>query len=358
MKKPSHKLWLRQERRSKRCLRQRLKRSSKCWKPTALRYVRPGKVLRAPLKIDVTRGSGVELGKFLRALDATVLKLGIPTVLDFRQTETFYPAGAIRLFAEVDRIVSLSSLPKPISIRDPWQRRPREVLKQIGIHEITKDRCDVVPTREDVVYWRATKGRDQSGSTPGQMLEVVAAKVNREHTAQLELSGVWRGVSEAVANSVDHAYRVPRADGFAGLAETKWWMFTQLRENVFTMAVCDLGCGYRATINSTLPEQFIAAMAEAFGRGNRDCMAIHAAMEYGRSGTKATERGKGSRDAMSVIEKHGAGELVILSNTGWLRYTYDQDSGWSQFSDEIGIDLQGTIVWWKLPLKESGHGHG
>lgn len=355
MKKPTPDLWLRQARMAKFRARERRKRRSSHRIDPPNRYVRPGKLLHAPKRIDVTLGSGVELGKFLRALEATVLELQIPVTLDFRRTEALYPAGAIRLFAEVDRLVAMSNLPKPITILDPWLKRPREVLKQIGIHEITCDRCDVIPTREDVVYWRATKGRDQSGSTPGEMLEVVAERVNREHAQQLELSGAWRGVSEAVANSVEHAYRKPRADGFVGLANTKWWMFTQLRGDVFTMAVCDLGCGYRATIKETLPEQFVGGIAAAFGFANKDSLAIHAAMEYGRSGTRQTERGKGSRDAMSVIEKHGAGELAILSNTGWMKYFYQSGTGWSSEKDSLGIDIKGTIVWWKLPLKGVEH---
>lgn len=352
MKKPSNELWERQARLARFRCAERLARLHRFRGTPAARYVPPGELIRAPKRIDVTRGSGVELGKFLRALETTVLVHRKPTRLDFRFTESFYPAGAIRLYAEIDRLVTQSDLTKPITIIDPRIRRPREVMKQIGLYEITGDRCDLVPERKDVVYWRATKGKDQSGGAPGQLLEVVAERVNSEHAQQLELSGVWRGLSEAVANSVDHAYSKARADGFAGLPETKWWMFTQLRDGVFTMAVCDLGCGYQATINETLPERFIATFAEAFGIGNRDCMAIDAAMEYGRSGTKQDERGKGSRDARSVIEQHGSGELWILSNTGWMTYTYSRAEGWSNTRHALGIDIKGTIVWWKLPLKE------
>lgn len=353
MKKPTVELWERQARLARFRHAERVARALRTRGTPASRYVPPGELIRAPQRIDVTRGSGVELGKFLRALETTILVRRQPTRLDFRFTESFYPAGAIRLFAEIDRLVTLSDLPKPITIIDPRVKRPREVMKQIGLYDITGDRCDVVPVRKDVVYWRATKGKDQSGERPGKLLEVVAERVNGEHAKQLELSGVWRGLSEAVANSVDHAYRQPRSDGFTGLPETKWWMFTQLRDGVFTMAVCDLGCGYQATINETLPERFRATFAETFGFGNRDCMAIDAAMEYGRSGTSQDERGKGSRDARSVIERHGAGELWILSNTGWMTYGYSPTEGWSKTRHALGIDIKGTIVWWKLPLKEA-----
>ncbi len=259
------------------------------------------------------------------------------------------------LFAEIDRLVSLSTLPKPISLVDPHLRQPREVLKQIEIHKITGDRCDTIPTRDDVIYWRATKGTNQSGENL-KLLEVVAERANKEHAQQLVVGGIWRGVSEAVANTVDHAYTVPRKDGFQGLATTKWWMFTQIRDGQFTAAVCDLGCGYRATINQTIPESFVAKMMATLVGENTDVQAIKTAMEYGRTGTKLQHRGKGSRDALSVLAKHGNGELFILSNTGWVQYQYKNGVQTKVDSAAIGIDIMGTIIWWNLPLSGASHG--
>lgn len=352
MKKPNAQLWRRQSRLARFRASERARRRGKCRSEPGSRYVAPGPTIVAPRRVDAVRGSGKEVVKVLRAVAKTVLQNRQPVTLDFRFTESFYPAGTILLFAEIDRIVSSSDLAKPITIRDPRMRRPREVMKQIGIHALTGDSSDVVPERQDVVYWKATKGRDQSGEGMA-ILEVIAERVNKEQVRQVELSGVWRAVTEAVANTVDHAYRFPRADGFAGLEETRWWMFTQLRNGVFTMAVCDLGCGYRATIDHTLPEAFRAEIAALLFSGNRDAIAVHTAMEYGRSGTRKTERGKGSRDAISVLAKHGDGELTILSNTGWMHYQYEGGKQTAQTSFDLGIDIRGTIVWWKLYLKEA-----
>lgn len=350
MRKPTRKLWARQCRLAlyRAAARRRTKLRTRGHPSTF--FVAPRPTLRAPRRFDVIRGSGPEVVKFLRAMAVRVLEQGQPVRLDFRFTESFHPAGTILLFAEVDRIVSLSQLAKPITIVDPRLRRPREVLKQIGIFELTQDKCDIVPEREDVVYWRATKGLNQSGQKLS-VLEVVANRVNRDHAHQVELSGLWRGVSEAVANAVEHAYTRPRSDGFTGLADTRWWMFTHLRDNTFTVAVCDLGCGYRATINATLPEQFIATVASTLNIANRDALAIDTAMEYGRSGTRQTERGRGSRDAISVLEKHGAGDLIIVSNTGCFRYGFDAGKQVVREQIGLGTDIKGTIVWWKLPLK-------
>lgn len=305
----------------------------------------------APRRVDAIRQDGVQVLRFLRAVAHTVLIDGKPAILDFRRTESFTPVSTLYMLAEIDRIVTLSPLAKPITIVDPRLRRPREVLKQIGLHALTGDNSDVVPEREDVVYWRATKGNDQSGDKLA-ILEAVAERVNREHAKSIELNGLWRGVTEAVGNSVEHAYKFPRDDGFQGLPETKWWMFTQLREGFFTVAVCDLGCGYRATIDQTIPEKFIAELKARFAAMNRDAIAINTAMEYGRTGTHKAERGKGSRDALSVLQGYGFGELMILSNSGWVQFTYANGHPSAFRWGGLTIDIRGTIVWWRLPVGE------
>lgn len=348
MKKPTPELYERQARIARYRARERSLRADRRRVAPENRYVRPGPTIAAPAKFDAFREAGRQVAKFLRAVAHSVLVDRQAVTLDFRRTESFYPVSTIYLFAELDRIVSLSDLPKPVTIIDPQLRRPREVLKQIGLHAITGDSCDIIPEREDVVYWRATKGRDQSG-TNLQILEVVTERVNRSHA--LELSNLWRGVSEVVGNSVEHAYKFPRADGFTGLSDTKWWMFTQLRSGVFTVAICDLGCGYHATIYQTLPSKFIADMAAKFSGNNRDAVAIYTAMAYGRSGTALTERGKGSRDALSVLQKFGHGDLMILSNTGWVQYSATAGSKEPEVtSGSVPIDIRGTIVWWRLPV--------
>jgi len=351
MKKPTLKMWLRQKRIARYRVRHRLKRRHVYCTPKANRFVKPGGCITAPRRFDALNQVCVEVIKFLRAVAHTVLGRNIATVLDFRLTESFSVAGTILLYAECDRIVSLSPLSKPITIKEPRLRKPREVLKQIGLFELVGDKCDVVPTRADVVYWRYTKGADASGDNLA-LLEPIAEHVNKDSTHQFELKAAWRGVSEAVANSVEHAYKYPRADGFSGLIQSKWWMFTQFRDGELFIAVCDLGCGYRATIDHTLPEKFINQLRATFGKGNIDSFAIHAAMEYGRSGTHLTERGRGSRDAMSILAHHGQGELMIMSNTGWLHYTYAGGKEVRQHRGALDIDIRGTVVWWKLPLKD------
>lgn len=328
----------------------RRRRNGKLRRANYLKYEKPGEVIFAPLNFNLTQGDGVEVVKFLRAVAVAVLKENRVVKLNFTYTEHFAVPGTILLFSELDRIITSSSLPKPITLIEPFRRRPREVMKQIGLFNLTNDRSDIVPEREDVVYWKATKGSNQSGDSYGSLVEALAERVNAAYVKQIEVGGLWRSVNEAIANSIDHAYKKPRADGFVGLDGTKWWMFSQIKDGILTLAVCDLGCGYRSTIEETIPEKFIANWAVQLKRHNRDARAIATAMEYGRSGTHESHRGKGSRDVLSLLEKHGEGTLVVLSNTGWMKYEYSDKELVLQQSGGIGVDIGGTILWWKLPL--------
>jgi hypothetical protein len=352
-------LTLKQKLRQKRISRWRLKdlrRRRGRGKPLpGDRFTRPTEKITAPASFNLIRGGGKEVVKFLRALNDRVLVQKKQVTLDFKATKQFYVPGAILLYAEIDRIVATSGMIKPITVLDPVQRKSREVLKQIGLHQLTGDRSDVVPTREDVVYWKATKGHNQTGDSYGGLVEAVAEKANKDHVKQVALNGLWRSVNEAVANSIEHAYLHPRFDGFSGLQGTRWWMFTQVREGTFTIAVCDLGCGYIRTINETIPERVIANIWAKFPGANRDALAIDTAMEFGRSGTGEMNRGKGSRDALSLLEKHGSGRLVVLSNTGWMRYEFADGKQISKNSGDMKIVIGGTVIWWNLPLKESGN---
>lgn len=331
--------------------RKRKKRKKLKYTSVKNRFVKPLERISAPIKFNLTNGDGVEVVKFLKAVSNRVLNQKKSAVLDFKNTEFFYVPGAILLFAELNRVINLSEIQKPITIISPYKPKPREVMKQIGIYQLTADNCDVIPSKDDVIFWKATKGATQTGDSLGPLLEFVTERANNEQTRQIEVKGLWRGVSEAVANTIDHAYTFPRADKFEGLKETKWWMFTQLKGARFAIAICDLGCGYKQTINHTIPESFSSIWKKTFGGQNQDSTAIKIAMEYGRSGTKDTNRGKGSKDALSVLKKHGSGTLVILSNTGWVKYKVDDNENEIVIQGNIEIDIGGTIVWWDLPIE-------
>lgn len=335
-------------------LNEKLKRGLDKYLPKGRRFVSPGDYILAPENISIAGEDGVQLLKLIYAVSNAVLEKKLNVTISFKNTREFSASGAIILLSELDRIISSSNLAKPLTIQNPIYRKPREVMKQLGFHELTGDVCNIIPEREDVVYWKATKGGSQSGELYGELVEAIAERANKEAAKHIEVNRLWRSVNEAIANSIDHAYKKPRKDGFNGLPRTKWWMLSQIKDGYFTMAVCDLGCGYKNTINETLPEGWIAKFRSTVLGHNEDSLAIETAMEYGRSGTHQGHRGKGSRDVLSLLEKHGSGELIVLSNSGLMKYEYEKGIEKTKKSSSLKIPIGGTVVWWKLPLREVG----
>ena len=270
--------------------------------------------------------------------------------MSFRNTVKILAEGAILLFAEIDRIITLSGQIKPITIKNPLNQQVHEVLAQIGIYKLTGDMCSVEPTREDVIYWKVTKGIDQTGDVYGRLIEQIAADIAHNTATRIKASAIYEGVSEAVINSVEHAYNYARKDGFRGLSQTKWWMFTHVRGDRLSVVVCDLGCGFTKTIHKHIPAQFINECLAMFESMNKDARAIKIAMAYGKSSTNQSNRGKGSRDFLSVLENNIDGQLLVMSNSGSMEYLYKDGQQTGIRHANTGVDIGGTIVWWHLPL--------
>jgi hypothetical protein len=100
-------------------------------------------------------------------------------------------------------------------------------------------------------------------------------------------------------------------------------------------------------------EWFRGFPAKLVGKDNADTLAMQAAMEYGRSRTKQSERGKGSRCALALLEKHGNGELYLLSNRGCLHYECLEGEITLKQATPLAFDIKGTIIWWNLYLGDA-----
>lgn len=307
------------------------------------------KRIAAPINIQIgDKTSSAALMQCIRDVSEYVLDHKQKVVLDFTHTKTIRAEGMILLYAELDRVIACAEIEKPISTIPPKQQKPHEVLQQVGFYSLVGERYDVAPCMDDVVHWKKFRGTDQNGEN---LAELENIGIDPE-----EIKTIWRGVTEAINNSVEHAYAIPRElDGFQG-NHMRWWMFTHITDKEAVFVVCDLGCGYKNTINNTIGVKLANQIKATLRlKANIDSQSIAVAMEYGRTATDKSERGKGSKDALSIISRNKTGRLAIYSNKGYVMYEKKEQSHKNRVAfkpkqRKLNCSINGTIVWWSFPL--------
>ena len=239
----------------------------------------------------------------------------------------------------VQRGVAVTGIP-------PRKERTNQVMTQTGIAALLGlPNCKKID-REDTVHWRHTSGI-WNFAQPSRLQGLLTGQEQQN-------AALYTGLIESVANCIEHAYKEhPERRTFIG-SQDGWWGFQQLRDGKLSTCICDLGIGISKSLPIKLAEEpgMYAKLMSLFRhlRG-KDIQSILAAIEYGRSSTGSEQRGKGLRDAHSVIDNAGAGQLQIFSNKGL--YFYNKDSGkpGSSGTRKLSDSIAGTIYYWRHPIQ-------
>jgi len=157
-------------------------------------------------------------------------------------------------------------------------------------------------------------------------------------------TGLFESMSEAVTNSIHHAY--PHSD----LKE--WRMFAQLREGKLTVAICDQGVGIPSSLkNKPELKEWLESRINRIKR-KHDTFLIRLAVESSRSQTRLPHRGKGLKDMLEFVKSGTVGGFLVLSAKGAFSYNA-LTTGHAKKDYKTSID--GTIIEWQFLLGEE-HG--
>lgn len=229
---------------------------------------------------------------------------------------------------------------------EPRKERTYQVMTQTGLTELLGlPGCKKVD-REDTVHWRHVSGA-WNITQPSRLSGLLTGQEAQD-------SALYTGLIESVSNCIEHAYRAhPQRRVFLG-SQDGWWGFQQLRDGELSTCICDLGIGIAKSLPIKLAEEpgLHAKLMSIFRhlRGN-DIKSILAAIEYGRSSTGSDERGKGLRDAHSVIDNAGSGHFHIFSNRGMYFYNKEKGKDSDAGTRKLAESIEGTIYYWRHPIQ-------
>lgn len=289
--------------------------------------------------------------RFLGRLRRAYLQEGMSVVIDFDRCTLLEAKGTLLFMAELDRALRLGGPEQVIRCRLPPEERSKEgrivrqVLHQIGALDLMG--YDTSSMREDeyddtVRHWRFATGT-RVDERPGDILEHYEGVI----TEGL-LQGMNIGVTEALTNTLHHAYCAQRDDGCRPFSERRWWMFTQERDGTLTIVVCDLGIGIRRSLPIQWPRSFIAQVFKRLEVRDLDVASIRLALVIGESVTGQKHRGMGLPQIWNDMKEADVGEIAIFSGRGLLAHAADGKREWdTQYKDSI----LGTLIAWEVPIE-------
>jgi hypothetical protein len=272
-------------------------------------------------------------------------------IIDMSGVRRMIVDAALLFKAELSRLVQLRGI--RIDAIAPTSHRTRQVLKQTAIDKLLNLNIDVELIREDVIHWRIAEG-PRTGVNP---IELEPMMADIEEVTGLATHPVYQGIIESIGNCAEHAYKAHPDVTWKMPESPSWWVFQQVKDDVLTVVVCDLGIGVNRALPLTLAnEQGLMKQLMHIVRRTRgeDARALLAAMEYGRSSTGLHERGRGMKNAHAVINDHGEGDFYAISNKGCYVYRKASPSAGGQSRTlKLRHSIHGTILGWRLPLKRT-----
>lgn len=270
-----------------------------------IEYTENRKLITCPTRISLSTCDDHErLCAFLESLRAAYLKEENITI-DFRRLEKCDSAGTLLFSSELHRLHLIGN--KKLNWKCLPSKRPREneVLFHLKIFQLLHHKKSYPSTRSDVVSWRSASSNEPDGEQFGPIIETFSKQQSAHKTA-------FRIVSEAVNNSVEHAYYEDRNDGISIDNVKMWWAFARLTDGFFHICVCDLGIGIPRSLQKRWGEKVISM----FPNQMTDAKMISAALELSRTRTEKTYRGKGLSDYRKVFDLNNESALTIFSNKG------------------------------------------
>ncbi|NBB57498.1 ATP-binding protein, partial [Pantoea vagans] len=252
----------------------------------------------------------------------------------------------LSFLAEVDVLIKKNKNGyRCINFSHPPEEKIESILKQVGFYDLVRKEKRITKQFEDVTYWKYTSGSCSEPILAKEMMSEI-----RKELAQRASKKLYRGFTEAMSNSVEHAY-LDDPEHTESDETAKWWTFAGIWDKQLVVVICDKGVGIPKTLPKTQGVTALRSLIAKLGYSLdnvKDSIFIKASTEVQKTRTGERYRGKGLKDIKSVIDSIGTGYMSIFSNRG--RYIYKGHSG---NINEVTFDhkssVRGTIIEWSIP---------
>lgn len=290
------------------------------------------KNIQAPETFALTSAeSRDELIHFLKRTD-DYLKSGHKINICFDQTKLLNPCGTLWATAKLEKLIK--QYPNRISCTYPTDNTVEQLFQHIGLlQKLGKNEIRTEINADNVKHWHYVNGNSTDDVA---LFKELLQSIYLNEEAR---SGLFDSMSEAVTNTIQHAY--------PSNLKKEWYMFAQLRNNKLTIVICDQGIGIPSSLREKpeLKEFLYSPIHKA--KRQRDTKLIQIAVESSRTSTKLKHRGKGLKEMLELVKSGVVGGFLILSGKGC--YIYNAKTEQHNRID-YKTNIHGTIIEWQISL--------
>ncbi|MCP5246650.1 MAG: hypothetical protein H6937_12170 [Burkholderiales bacterium] len=286
----------------------------------------------------------VKLINFIETIKKSLMK-NLNVQISFKNTKKLSPDGTIIFVAEFGKI--LDAYPNRITIDYLRDEVVEQLFQHIGLFE----RLGMTPrkkiTDDSVRHWDYIYDISADTSEFKKLFEKYSQTISEEVR-----SGLFDSMSEAVTNSIQHAYpcsHITKCDCQKG-----WWMFAKKIDNTLTVVIYDMGIGIPTSIERKPEIKEILANPIRKLRKKNDSLLIKIAAQSRRTTTKMSYRGKGLPDMLEFVRRSNIGEFIIFSRAGSLIYKAQEEI---EIGNDYSIPIKGTFIAWNIPLTTENEKH-
>lgn len=304
------------------------------------------KHLICPEKLDLVNNYDESI-EFIRTLREYAIGMRRPVVLVFKDVKEISSEALLFLLAELYRCRKIFGRTR-ITGTYPDCKKIEVMMQASGFFNLLNvaPRVNKKSKKYPLEYIEFMTGNKLIEST-ARMLRI-AILGNSIQMGTIAAKRLFRAVSEAMVNVVNHAY--PKAISSKNILRNQWWVSGHINKKTKTLNImfCDLGVGIPATIPKVHGIEMIRAVLALLPTVKpNDAEMIKAGMEIGRTRTGIDGRGNGLHDLRKFVDDTGGGELDIFSRKGHYVYRAGHSETLTNFNYSIG----GTLIKWSVPLE-------
>ncbi len=308
-----------------------------------------------PPQIGLLGKYGPATFDFIAKIKSTAAKHG-RVKLGLQQLKKINADAMVLLQAEVTALLHNNV---GVTVIKPKTARERAVLSHTGFFALLGTTSKIKTEIYESVYrWQVECGnKGIEGERISNMLESSLAFAQEVLIDDTLLFKIKTGISEAVSNTMLHAYIDERNGGFSlDTGQLKWWAFAcfNKEDKSFTLISIDLGIGMARSIDEVYDDyrrkQQLKSWAwlrdKISGKKDHEIIRLLAESNDNLSSTKETYRGLGLQtDIIGLSKNYPNIDIAIYSNKGYYSTFNDKTT-----SKELADNVNGTIVAWTIKL--------